>query len=159
MDQNNFINIVHRTATKLLEYGYQTQQEQAYYGAEFWKIPMKGIYCLIGFDLFRTSIILNEFRVLLIRRRLEDFADNDSRYKPLNINLRNLMLGLYNMDIFPTEHYSWEFTDEQSLLKQVANAEHFILEYGIKWLEDPMSNLDWVGRRRIDPSSPNPNAS
>lgn len=85
---------------------------------------------------------------MLIRRRLEVHADEDSPFRPLIIDLRNLMLGLYDMNIFPSNQYAWEFTDEKTLVKQIEHAQHFVLEYGIKWLEDPMSNLEWVGRKR-----------
>ena len=115
---------------------------------EFWKTPVTGVYCLIGFDFLRTTMIPNEFKVLLIRRRLEIHADEDSPYRPLIIDLRNLMLGLYDMNIFPPKQYAWEFTDEETLVEQIEHAQHFILDYGIKWLEDPRSNLNWIRRRK-----------
>lgn len=146
MDKNHFKATVQRATHKLLERGYKIQEESPFYTVEFQKTPVTGVFCLIGFDLFRIETVPNEFKILLVRRRLEDFAHEDSYYKPLIIDLRNLMIGLYKMDIFPPRQYAWQFIDKNSLRKQVENAEDFIIEYGIKWLEDPMSNLDWLGQ-------------
>ena len=143
MSKINFENIVKNSALRLTELGYQIQDEPSLYSVEFWKIPVMGVYCLIGFDLFESSVLPYKFKVLLIRRRLSDFTDEESRYIPLYFDVRNLMLRLHRRDIFPSNQYAWEFTDESSLTKQVLNAQSFIVEYGINWLQDPISNKNW----------------
>jgi hypothetical protein len=139
----DFESIVKNSTLRLTELGYQFQNETSLYAVEFWKIPFTGVYCLIGFDLFESSVLPYKFKILLIRRRLEDFTDDESRYSPLYFDMRNLMLRLHRIDIFPSNQYAWEFIDETSLINQVLNAQSFVVEYGINWLEDPKSNINW----------------
>lgn len=143
MESDSFRDVVHRAATKILEHNYQIQETSSLYTVEFQNVPVMGVYCLIGFDLVEASVIPNKFKVLLIRRRLEDFLNEDSLYKPLIMDLRNLMLGLYKINIFPPKHYDWEFIDVESLTKQIEHAQEYIVNYGITWLEDPDSDLNW----------------
>ena len=155
MNESDFKAIVHSSPLKLVEHGYQILAEPSYfssdYSPEFEKAISLGVICIIRFQPIPVPDI-DSFQVFLIRRRLEIHADEDSPYRPLILDLRNLMLGLYGMDIFPPKQYHWEFTDEESLIERLKHAERYIVEYGIKWLEDPRSNIDWVRNRR----KPNP---
>jgi hypothetical protein len=58
------------------------------------------------------------------------------------------MFGLYSRDIFPPKQYDWEFSDKESLLKQIAHAQPLIIEHGIKWLEDPLSSIESVKQHK-----------
>ena len=58
-------------------------------------------------------------------------------YEPLYLDLRNFMLVLNQVDIFPPRQYGWEFTDEPSLLKQLVSVEQMLINNAIRWLEDP----------------------
>jgi hypothetical protein len=144
MDENGFKYAVEHRTSRLREYGYKIQQEAAPYSVELGKIPTTGVTCLIRFQLIPVSTV-NRFQAILIRRRSEDFPLGEVRYKPLYMDVFNLILGLYKRkDIFPLGQYEWEYLDENSLVEQIANAQTLIIDYGIPWLEDPTSNIDWV---------------
>ena len=157
MQENEFKDIVRDSTLKLVGYNYQISNEPSYYSSndsvEFENPVSLGVICIIRFQPMYLPDI-HMFQVWLIRHRLEIHAEEDSPFKPLIIDLRNLMLGLYEIDIFPPKQYAWEFDDKEILLKQIEHAQQFILKYGIQWLEDPMSNIDWVRRRRSNPRSP-----
>lgn len=148
MKQSDFENIVHQATLEIVNQSYQFVNEPTPYSVELGKLPVPGVLCLIRFQLIFPPDI-HKFQVILIRRRLEDFPIKEVSFKPLYLDLRNLMFGLYNINIFPPKQYDWEFRDKESLLKQVAHAQPLIIEYGIKWLEDPLSNVEWVKQHRI----------
>lgn len=146
MDINEFRKIIHHATKELVEYGYHIQKESPIYLVEFGKVVSIGVLCIIGFQPLHVPEI-DMFQITLIRRRMKDFPVEETNYKPLYIDLRNFMLGFYKKNIFPPKQYDWKFTDEASLMEQVANAQLLVVEYGIKWLEDPKSNVDWVRNR------------
>ena len=60
------------------------------------------------------------------------------------IDLPNLLRGFYRLDMFLAGAFPWEFSDEPSLLNVLTGTTGLLIDYGIRWLEDPASNLDWV---------------
>ena len=50
----------------------------------------------------------------------------------------------YRLSIFAPGTYFWEFSDETSLSELLASIKVWLIDYGINWLEDPKSNLEWV---------------
>ena len=143
MTEEDFKRAVNNITVELMNHGYKIQKEPPIYSVELGKVLTVGVYCLIRFQLVHVPDI-SMFKVTLIRRRLENFPVEEVRYKPLYMDVLNLLLWFYKKDIFPPTQYAWKFTDEASLLKQITDAQSLVVEYGIPWLEDPMSNIEWV---------------
>lgn len=115
------------------------------HSVQFEKMLAEGICCLIDFQRSRHYIPPTlEFQVFLMREQLTDSARSNVCYAPLGIDLRNVMKGLHRVDIFVPQVYTWEFTDRQSLSERLEHALSLVLTYGIPWLEDPNSNMDWT---------------
>jgi hypothetical protein len=147
MTEKDFKDTLRHATTELINHGYELERDPPMHSVEFRKLVITGVYCLIRFQLIHIPDI-SIFQVVLIRRRLENFSIEDHLYKPLYLDLVNLITGLYKKEIFPPEQYAWDFTDEASLLAQITTAQALIIEYGLKWLEDPASNIDWVRKPR-----------
>ena len=70
---------------------------------------------------------------------------------PLAIDLVNLLRMYYRLSIFPPGVHIWEFSNETSLTKVLASVQVWLVDYGIKWLEDPASNIEWVKQPQGSP--------
>lgn len=149
MSKIKFKRTVLRSTSHLAQRGYQVAEPGP--GPEvvqFWKNPVTGIRCGVEFELIPQFIPpVRQFNVVLFRRRLPDFPEEELHYSPLAIDLPNLTRGFYRLSVLPLGKY-WEFTDEQSLSQQLAHAQSLLMDYGIPWLEDPTSNVEWVKHRK-----------
>ena len=100
---------------------------------------MPGILCRIDFQLMQHFVPpVREFKVLLSRLKLPDFVADETGYSPLTMDLPGLMSLVYKRNIVPPGKY-WEFTDERGLEEQLAHVQSLLMDYGIPWLEDPLS--------------------
>ncbi len=104
------------------------------------------IDCAIMFQLMQHSVPpRRRINVWLLREPRptgRELAEN--YFPPLHIDLVNLVRGYYGIEVFSPGTFHWEFTDELGLFNQVQHIQSLLIEYGIKWLEDPFSNMDWV---------------
>ena len=148
MSINYFERVVRQATSSLVQRGYQFQEGKYNDLKDFWKIITTGVACRITFQLLESPSLVQMFQISLSRQRLRDFPENEMLYAPLHIPLLNLIEGFYKVNIFPPGNFAWEFTDESSLLEQLAAAQSLIIDYGIKWLEDPLSNIEWVKRHK-----------
>jgi hypothetical protein len=143
MHENTFRKVVMYTVNKLTVYGYQLHQEPAPYTVEFVKPVVEGVTCFIRFQLIHVPKV-SKFQVILIRRNSNNSVIETDLYEPLFIDLPNLMFGLYRQNITPANMYAWEFEDESSLQHQINHAASSLFEYGLRWLNDPHSNMSWI---------------
>lgn len=148
MSKIKFKQTVLRAATILRELGYQpSERHPAPIIVQFQKEITTGVICKIWFQLLRYAGPLygpeRDFKVELWRTRLPTFPTDESRYAALSIDLPNLMWFKYEIKVGPTGRY-WEFTDEESLQGQLIRAQVFLRDYGIPWLEDPLSQDLWA---------------
>jgi hypothetical protein len=152
METNEFNNVIRDMPLKLFEYGYQILTNESIYSVDLGKMVTLGVFCIVRFQPVHVPEI-DMFKVVLIRRRAENFPLGETNYKPLYMDLLNLIMGFYKKKIFPSKQYAWKFSDDRNLVEQITNIQSIIINYGIKWLEDPTSNLDWVGRHRPSPKA------
>jgi hypothetical protein len=130
------------------EKGYRLEEKAANSDTvQYSKLLIPGIRCEIEFQPLSHYIPpVRRFKVNLARLRLPDFDKDSSYYAPLAISLMNLLRRYYNLDIFPQDKIAWTFTDKQDLSEELTTVQTLLLEYGIDWLEDPASNVEWVKR-------------
>ena len=151
MSKIKFKHTVLHATQPLIQHGYLVD-ESGSDAIRFLKSPVTGVRCIIEFQLLPNFIPPSRlFNVWLFRVQLPDFPGSEQRYLPLAISLPNLMAGFYNLRIFPPEKYYWEFTEEQSLAEQITQAQSLLVDYGIRWLEDPASNIEWVRHHKSQP--------
>jgi len=126
---------------KLIEQGYRLSDESTQ--VIFYKILKRGVRCEIDFQLLQHFKAPNRlFDVGLSRIRPKNFPKRDSTYSFLAMPLRSLLQNKYGQSILPPEKALWEFTDEISLSASLANIEPFLIEFGINWVEDPLSTMN-----------------
>jgi hypothetical protein len=148
MTKNKFKDTVLRESAILRQADYQpSKQHPAPIIVQFQKEIATGMLCKIQFQLLwdadsRYSAEGN-FEVLLSRTRLHNFPIYESRYAALEIDLPNLMWFKNEIKVGPTGRY-WEFADAESLREQLIRAQVFLRDYGIPWLEDPLSQDLWA---------------
>lgn len=141
-----FKSIVVETAMELTSQGYQlTHAFPPELSVSYLKALDQTTVCEVSFQLL-PYIDPFGFKVNLYRRPASE--DAISRYCSLGIDLRNLMLGFYEKNPFPSGVFYWEFTDNQSLVSQLTRVQSILIDYGVKWLEDPSSNIDWVKKKQ-----------
>lgn len=144
-----FRSVVIETVSELTERGYQLSSvghvNDLAVSTGYHKLLDPSTMCEISFQLLPYEEPFG-FKVNLYRRPSSE--DAVSRYCHLGIDLWNLMKGFFEIDPFPPGVFHWEFVHEQSLRTQIIHAQSLILKYGIPWLEDPLSNVDWVKKRR-----------
>jgi len=145
-----FERAVRQASVPLVQLGYQFQEGPHPDLTDFWKTISAGVNCGIRFQLLESPSLVQLFQISVIRRRLQNFSEEE-RYSPLYLPLLNLVEGLYKVSVFPAGKFAWEFTDEPSLLGQLAKVQVLVINYGIKWLEDPLSNIEWVKRHKDQP--------
>ncbi len=105
----------------------------------------KSTWSEIGFQLLENHIPpMREFKVWLNRATSDDVKGN---FEDLHIDMRNMVQGVYGINIFPKGTYYWKFVDHSSLREALLNAVSLVEQYGIPWLEDPKSNMDWLFHR------------
>lgn len=144
MSKIRFKRTVLRAASALMQQGYQLSAPQpASRAVQFYKKTTTGVCCYIEFDLKDWPTLTGrEFDVVLLRRRLLDFPTDEIRYEGLGISLSDLMWYVYEYAEVPLVHY-WEFTDEQNLYEQLIRVQSLVIDYGIRWLENPESTDPW----------------
>ena len=129
----------------LTERGYAPMPEASTdHSIAFLNKPAEGVRCAVEFHLKEYfSEPIREFGIYLWRDRLGNTPSNDSTYAPLMVSLHNLMWFGFGIRIFPEEKTIWEFENEQELRQEIAVARSFLLDYGLAWLEDPLSDTHW----------------
>jgi hypothetical protein len=148
MSRIRFKDTILRESTILREAGYQpSERHPAPIIVQLQKEIATGVLCKIQFQLLRYAGPQfgpeRDFEVLLSRTRLTNFPTDESRYAALEIDLPNLMWFKYKIKVGPTGRY-WEFTDAESLRGQLIRAQVFLRDYGIEWLENPLTQDLWV---------------
>lgn len=135
-----------RTTSPLEERGYQNADlGRGTDTVGFLKFLEVGIRCQIYFDLKQHFFApVREFDVMVHRRPTEEYSGDNSHFAPVTMNIPNLMRGVFKQDIFPEGKFHWAYTDEQTLLDEATHAVSILIDYGIPWLEDPHSNIEWV---------------
>jgi hypothetical protein len=142
MPRIKFKRTVLRAAAYLEQRGYRLSAPQSGTDVvQFFKDLMPGVRCYIEFDLKSfPSLDTREFDVILWR--VSDFQRDALQYQRLNISLSNLVKYVYGREEVSANPY-WEFNDEKSLYDQVTHTQRLLIEYGIGWLEDPLSLDPW----------------
>jgi hypothetical protein len=148
LDFETFKQIVLQNIERLNESGYHYEERGIPDVVYLAKPLVSGVHCRIGFQLkWHFFSPVQRFNVWLYRTRTKDFPEENVSFLPLVINLRNLMGSVYQIQVFAPGQFFWEFTDEQSLAKQISSVEKLLLDYGIRWLEDPDSDIQWMRSR------------
>ena len=148
MPRIRFKRTVLHSLSELVNRGYRFAEGRDSHIIEFRKILTPSVYAQVEFQLYQIFIApTREFNVNLLRIRLPSFPEIESRYTTLNVGLYQLMKIMYEQDIFPADTFGWEFTDESSLQERLAYAQTLVIDYGIKWLEDPLSDMDLIIKR------------
>jgi len=135
-------NVV-QAITNLPEMGYTLNEDSLLRGhsVAYEKQIYPGIICAISFQLKQYFNPPNkEFKVNLGRTQ----EAKGERYRPLIITLRNLMTYYYKERISPPEQFFWQFTDSDELAENLKRTEKLVIDYGIRWLEDPDTSMDWI---------------
>ncbi len=148
MARIKFKDTVLRESTILRQASYQpSEPHPAPNIVQFHKEIATGVLCKIEFQLLRYAGPLygpqRDFEVRLSRARLPNFPTGESRYAALSIDLPNLMWFKYEIKVGPTGRY-WEFTGTEGLRGELLRAQVFLRDYGIKWLEDPLTQDLWA---------------
>jgi hypothetical protein len=133
----------------LVERGYRLEEKDASDLVVFGKHLIPGVYCMIRFDPKSRFIPpVRWFGVDLARIRLPDFdkISDENGYVPLIAPLRDLLRTYYHLDVFPPGKITWGFTNKQEFYEELTVIQGLLLEYGVKWLEDPTSNIEWIKR-------------
>jgi hypothetical protein len=143
-----------QTTSPLEEKGYQLDTKKRGIGdIDFMKFPIDGIRCEISIQLKQHFIApVRNFDVMLFRIRTPDFSEGDPHFSPLNSSLPYLMKHVFNKEIFPEGKFFWTYTDEHTLLDEASHAVSLLVEYGIGWLDDPGSNMEWFFDQTPDAS-------
>ena len=129
--------------------GYKPERQSIGEILPLWKSVDTGVRFGIQYELLPHFIDpIRSFQISLIRLVQQDDSYRvNSEYTPLAIDLYNFMWGVHKREIFPPGIYEWEFSDQASLLALLEQAQSWLVEYGIPWLEDPLSNMEWVHRQ------------
>ena len=148
MTRIKFKDTVLRESMILRQANYQpSEQHPAPIIVQFQKEIATGVLCKIQFQRLLYAGPLygpeRDYEVRLSRVRLPNFPTDESRYATLQIDLPQLMWFKYKIEVGPTGRY-WEFTDAESLRDQLIRAQVFLRDYGIPWLEDPLSQDLWA---------------
>lgn len=140
MSKIKFRDTILRSTSFLILQGYQIYEpDPVAFVVRFKKEPVPGILCQINFQLMQHFIPpVRAFNVPLSRLKLPNSVADETSYSPLTIDLPSLMRLVYGRDITPPGKY-WEFIHEQSLRDQLADVQSLLMDYGIPWLEDPLS--------------------
>lgn len=143
-----FEDAIAQAMVHVVAQGYHPYESKPPDILDFCRMLVPDVCCKIRFALLPYSPgsgSIREFDVWLIRTRLPDFPSGDQIYLPLTMDLCNLMRFFYR---HPLGEFLWLFTDQHSLLKQLAEVQALLLDYGIKWLEDPTSDMKWIRQQR-----------
>jgi hypothetical protein len=144
----DFYNAVMQLAEILEEKGYlATPSEDEHRLVEFTKPIGRGIVCTVSFQWLEARLLARqEFNVSL--RRLRSSNKHLEGYMNLRMDLPNILRGLYGIDPFPEGHIGyWRFHSKEELHQHLGKVQPLIINYGIPWIEDLESNLDWVYKR------------
>ena len=143
----DFHAVVMSHADALADRGYVHNDSEFVHDVEFTKAIEPGIDCTVMFQWMDRGGFApaNEFNVVFRRLRSLDAKGDVAAYINVQMGLRNLLRGVYGQDPLPKDHFAyWTFQTEAELRKRLEEVEPLIMEYGIPWLEDPNSNLDWT---------------
>jgi hypothetical protein len=140
MSKIKFRQTVLRSTSFLILQGYQVQEpDPSGFVVRFREIPVPGILCRIDFQLMQHFIPpVRAFNVPLSRLRLPNSVADETGYSPMTMDLPGLMRLVYQRNVVPPGKH-WEFMDERGLEEQLAHVQSLLVDYGIPWLEDPLS--------------------
>ena len=138
-----FYELVVSNAPELLRRGYMPEPLEDVFLVWLWKKLDEGVRCAVRFELLPYSNP-QVFKVTVLRRRQRATVDREKPYAPVILDLRNIASLLFGKELFTPDRYYWEFSDEVTLLQQIAEAQSAILEYGLAWIEDPKSSVGKV---------------
>jgi hypothetical protein len=137
-----FVGLVIQKSTALLERGYQLDPSPFDRVVDFRKhlIP-DSVDCLITIQQMWSDE--SEFSVSLMRIRLKNYSLDSDVYENLFFNLPALMDAIYKVRVFPKKQHHWQFDGISNLEKELESAINLVLDYGLKWLEDPYTKPGW----------------
>lgn len=138
-------NVLQNT-DRLAKRGYKPEEGPAPDHVYIGKTLVDGIHAQIRIQFFAPP--LQQFNVWLFRTRSPEYSGNEEHYQPLIMPLYSLMYIYFKVEIFPRGKVVWEFADRQSLLEELRHAQTLLLDYGIGWLEDPTSDMEWVRQEK-----------
>ena len=144
MPRIRYKRAIQRDMTFLAQMGYRPKESGTGELVSFEKRSHDGTVYEVQFQLIQFASASRWLSVLLFRRFSATPPDVTSVCTPLAMDLDNVLRGVYYLDIFPAGKMPWEFQDEPSLSLLLATIKVLLVDYGIKWLEDPASNMDWV---------------
>lgn len=148
IDSVTFTNLVLQKSIGLLERGYESDPVHFEGTVDIRKhlIP-DHVDCLITIKQMRSNE--TKFDVSLMRIRLKNYSLGEDVYENLFFGLPSLMQAVYGIRIFTKEkQHFWQFDVSDSLEKELDSAIQLIIEYGIKWLEDPHTKPGWPNKPR-----------
>ena len=131
-----FFELVVSNVPELLQRGYSPEPLEDAFLVWFWKELDEGVRCAARFELshfFNPS----SFKITVLRRRQRATVNRDKPYAPIILDLRNLASLLYGIELFTPSQFDWEFSDETTLIHQIAEAQTAVVKYGLPWIEDP----------------------
>lgn len=146
-----FASAVQNHMPRLQQAGYQLEGMERPFVTLVKRLPPETI-CTIRFDLLDEIPLpvtpYRQFDVELFRASPSHGAQS---YKPLAIDLRNLLWGYYRLDTLAYEFDhtgKWTFTNREQLIKHLETAHSLLIEYAVPWLHDPSSDIEWVKHPR-----------
>jgi hypothetical protein len=150
VDSKTFVNLVLQKSATLLERGYKVDSLSLSFDGviDFRKhLIQDEVACIITIKQMRANA--TKFDVSLMRSRLKNYSLGESIYENLFFRLPALMEAVYGIRIFPDNKQNvWQFDDINNLEKGLESAINLILDYCIKWLEDPHTKPGWPNRRQ-----------
>jgi len=144
-----FKNVLNQNAGFLEERGYEYKKEKI--SPKFYRYSKTlnlGVHLSIDFQTSSwTTPPQRGFYVNLSRERLLNYSGREDEFIQFRFMLLyNIMNGVYQMWDFQKNKYNWEYlsTSKESLVKELGEIQPLLIKYGIPWLEDPKSNLEWL---------------
>lgn len=143
-----FRNVLSQHEVPLRTSGYIPVPSEFDYHLDYTRIIQDNIQCYVSLQLLGNGTPPNEINVWLKRRHLKDTIQNSDIYTNLHMSLRNVMIGVYKQDPLPADYVGyWRYENPEELQTVIPHLVSLIVEYGIPWLENPTSNLNWLYRR------------
>ena len=142
-------SVLETAAPTMEEYGYHVvgEEEKDPQNAivDFRKHLHPDISCIVSFQLMLSHIpAVRDFQVFLSRKRADNSGDGKDEFVYLGMSLRNVLKGVFNIDISAKRLFEWAFVDEETLVESLIQATSYVALNGILWIEDPKSNMKWT---------------
>jgi hypothetical protein len=147
MGEINFKPIVLANAQELFALGYKLMDpDPALDLVGFRKDLVPNLICQVSYQLNHHYVSpVRSFSINLGRWWSPPKArpSDQAKFEPGGDKLFYLLQGLYGINCLPAGKYRWEFTDNDELVSQLRKANLYLIKYGLSWLEDPQSTVDW----------------